>query len=127
MPFKPGMLISNEPGFYKKGAYGIRIENLVLVREAGKREETSRPVVMLEFETVTLAPMDRRLIVPEMLGDSELEWLNQYHERVYRTLSPHLDAETARWLREATLPLKKSPEASFRPLNVYDPAGPSPG
>ena len=77
VPLEPGMILSNEPGYYKAGAYGIRIENLVLVREpetvpGGERE-------MMSFETLTLVPIDRRLILPEMLSPRELSWLNPYH------------------------------------------------
>lgn len=105
---KAGMLISNEPGFYKTGAYGIRIENLILVKEDGKRRETAKDVPMLRFETVTLAPIDRALIKPEIMDDAELQWLNDYHERVYQTLSPRLAADEAAWLRKVTQPLKKN-------------------
>ena len=104
--FKPGMLISNEPGYYKENAFGIRIENLILVREDGMASDGRRR--MLAFDTVTLAPHDRRLIVPEMMSDAELEWLNAYHDRVYRELSPHLDSAEKQWLRQATQPLKKN-------------------
>lgn len=102
-PFRAGMLISNEPGYYKEGAYGIRIENLVLVRAAKDTQAK-----MLEFETVTLAPIDRRLIVPELLEARERAWIDAYHERVYQTLSPHLEPDVARWLRQETLPLAKN-------------------
>jgi Xaa-Pro aminopeptidase len=102
--FQPGMLVSNEPGYYKEGEYGIRIESLILVKE-------DNPIVnsgpytgkkMLKFETVTLAPIDKNLIVPEMLDKDELEWLNDYHNKVYTTLSQHLSKEDAKWLKNAT-------------------------
>ncbi len=98
---EPGMILSNEPGYYKAGAYGIRIENLVLVTdpEAGETRD------FLGFETLTLAPIDRRLIVADMLSPAQIGWLNRYHRRVYETLSPDLDEETRQWLREATQPL----------------------
>jgi len=98
----PGMIISNEPGYYKAGAYGIRIENLVLVQPAeavGERE-------MLGFETLTLAPIDRNLIDPALLDDDEIAWLDDYHQRVRETLSPIVDQETARWLAEVTRPIR---------------------
>ncbi|MBX2834366.1 MAG: aminopeptidase P family protein, partial [Micavibrio sp.] len=76
-PLEAGMLLSNEPGYYKTDGYGIRIENLVLVVEKGKNHDTGE--VILGFETVSFAPIDRRLIVTEMLGDAEKEWLNTYH------------------------------------------------
>lgn len=98
----PGMLISNEPGYYREGAYGIRIENLVLVREDGLCESTGRK--MLCFETVTLAPLERALIVPEMLEREEKVWLNGYFERLQEMLGPLLDNDTRQWLTAQTLP-----------------------
>lgn len=100
---QPGMICSNEPGYYKEGAYGIRIENLVLVTEPRAIPGGDRK--MMEFETLTLAPIDRRLIVKEMLSPDELIWLNDYHARVSETIAPELDAETRRWLTQATAPL----------------------
>jgi Xaa-Pro aminopeptidase len=97
---QPGMLISNEPGYYKEGAYGIRIENVVLVTELAKIPGGDRE--MMSFETLTLAPMDRRLIEADALTTDEFNWLNAYHARVFETLSPHLNSETADWLRRAT-------------------------
>jgi len=97
----PGMIVSNEPGYYKTGAYGIRIENLVLVQPTegmGERE-------MLGFETLTLAPIDRNLIEPSLLDDDEIAWLDAYHAHVRETLTPRVDPETARWLAEATQPI----------------------
>lgn len=92
-PLQAGMIISNEPGYYKEGEYGIRIENLVLVKEEDEE---------LFFETITLAPIDQNLIVTDMLDDSEKDWLNNYHARVYKTLSPLLDKETDLWLKGTT-------------------------
>ncbi len=102
-PLKRGMILSNEPGYYKTGAYGIRIENLVLVVEAEKVEGADKP--LNAFETITLAPIDRRLVVPGLLTPEELAWLNAYHARVAAELSPDLDAETRAWLAAATAPL----------------------
>ncbi len=99
----PGMIVSNEPGYYKTGAYGIRIENLVLVTEPEQRAGEDRP--MLAFETLTLAPIDRRLVEPSLLSQGERDWLNHYHSRVREALAPHLDAETANWLMAATQPV----------------------
>ena len=101
---QPGMLLSNEPGYYKEGAYGIRIENVVLVTEPVQPPGGDRD--MMEFETLTLAPMDRRLIDADALTTDEFDWLNQYHARVYDTLAPFLDSETATWLRHATAKLE---------------------
>lgn len=97
---QPGMVISNEPGYYKPGAYGIRIENLVTVKSAEQPEGAE--IDLLEFETLTLAPIDRRLIVTALLGDDEVGWLDAYHARVRETLAPLLDAASAAWLSEAT-------------------------
>lgn len=100
---EPGMICSNEPGYYKEGAYGIRIENLVLVTELQKLPGGDRE--MMGFETLTLAPIDRRLVVKEMLGADEIAWLDAYHERVAGALAPEVDPETRQWLRQATAPL----------------------
>jgi Xaa-Pro aminopeptidase len=97
----PGMIVSNEPGYYKTGAYGIRIENLVLVQPeaaGGERE-------MLGFETLTLAPIDRNLVEPALLDDAEIAWLDAYHARVRAALTPLVDADTATWLAAATQPI----------------------
>jgi Xaa-Pro aminopeptidase len=104
----PGMIVSNEPGYYKAGAYGIRIENLVLVQPAEGPVERD----MLCFETLTLAPIDRNLIEPSLLDDEEIAWLNAYHQRVRETLTPLVDAQTADWLAEATQPIAPHPLAS---------------
>lgn len=101
--FKQGMLISNEPGYYKENEYGIRTENLVFVKEAGQCEERGKP--MLAFETVSLAPIDRCLIVTDMLSDEEIKWLNEYHSQVYDRLKNLLEQEEAAWLEEQTQPL----------------------
>jgi Xaa-Pro aminopeptidase len=97
---QPGMVVSNEPGYYKTGAYGIRIESLILVVEKGTPERGERP--LLGFETLTLVPIDTRLIQLEMLTPEERQWLNNYHTQVQKTLLPHLDEEEARWVIEAT-------------------------
>ncbi|MFD0916254.1 aminopeptidase P family protein [Pseudahrensia aquimaris] len=107
----PGMIISNEPGVYKTGAFGIRIENLVLVREAEEIDGGDTP--MLGFETLTLAPIDARLIDPTMMNDDELHWLNAYHGWVRRQLTPLVSEEVAQWLKQATEPLARNlPPAS---------------
>lgn len=101
-PLMRGMILSNEPGYYKAGAYGIRIENLVLVVEA-RVEGAERP--MNAFETLTLAPIDRRLIARELLSGEERLWLDAYHARVRAALAPHLDAATRAWLEAVCEPL----------------------
>jgi Xaa-Pro aminopeptidase len=99
----PGMIVSNEPGYYKTGAYGIRIENLVAVCELDAPAGAERP--MLGFETLTLAPIDRTLVDPGLMTPSEVAWLNAYHERVRQTLMPLVDPATALWLDSATRPI----------------------
>src|SRR5262249_59087084 len=89
---KPGMILANEPGYYKGGAYGIRIENLVLVVPATPVGGAEKP--LNAFETLTLAPIYRRLIASEMLTPEEVTWLDGYHARVCDTLSPLLDDAT---------------------------------
>ena len=101
-PLQPGMIISNEPGYYKTGEYGIRIENLVLVVP---REIEGAEKEMLGFETLTFAPIDRRLIDPEMLEPEELIWLNCYHAHVLAKIGPNLDGADLEWLRRACAPV----------------------
>ena len=101
VPMEPGMILSNEPGYYKQGAYGIRIENLVVVKEAGS-VFSRRERKMMDFETITLAPIDRALIDADLLNEHERDWLNAYHARVRATLSPLLTDEVRAWLEEAT-------------------------
>jgi Xaa-Pro aminopeptidase len=102
--FEPGMIVSNEPGYYAQGRYGIRIENLLVVSppsaiEGGERE-------MLGFETLTLAPIDRRMIVLELLSAEERAWLDAYHARVFREVGGALGPEDRAWLSAATAPLR---------------------
>ena len=102
VPLEAGMILSNEPGYYRAGEYGIRLENLVLVEPraipGGERS-------MLGFETLTLAPFDRRLIALDLLRSAERAWIDAYHARVRDTLGPHLDGPTRAWLLDATRPL----------------------
>ncbi|MFQ5959157.1 MAG: aminopeptidase P family protein [Alphaproteobacteria bacterium] len=100
---RPGMIVSNEPGYYKAGEYGIRIENLVCVVALPREEEHERD--LLAFETLTKAPIDRALIVPAMLTEDEAAWLDAYHADVRASLTPLVDAATADWLAAATRPL----------------------
>ena len=97
---EPGMIISNEPGYYKTGGYGIRIENLVLVTEPARIARGEREV--MSFETLTLVPIDRRLVAAEMLSAEELDWLNAYHARVAEVIGPELGPADRRWLEQAT-------------------------
>jgi Xaa-Pro aminopeptidase len=101
---EPGMILSNEPGYYKTGAYGIRIENLVLV-EPG-RIPAGGERSMLSFETLTLVPYDRRLVELDMLSAAERAWINAYHARVAAEIGPLIeDGPTRAWLKAATAPL----------------------
>jgi Xaa-Pro aminopeptidase len=102
VPLAPGMLLSNEPGFYAPGRFGIRLENLVLVQQADPPGAT-KP--FLAFETVTLAPFDRRMIEPALLGAAEAAWLDAYHARVLADLGPALDTAARDWLTRACAPL----------------------
>jgi Xaa-Pro aminopeptidase len=103
VPLEPGMVVSNEPGYYKANAWGIRIENLQVVTQpsaiaGGERE-------MLGFETLTLAPLDRRLIVKDLLTAPEIAWIDAYHARVLAEVGPLLAGDDLAWLAEACRPL----------------------
>lgn len=100
VPLKEGMICSNEPGFYKEGEYGIRIENLIIVTPATAMPGGERP--MHGFETITMAPIDLNLVEKRLMTDAEVAWLNAYHSRVFDALSPDADEETKAWLTEAT-------------------------
>jgi Xaa-Pro aminopeptidase len=95
----PGMIISNEPGYYSAGAFGIRIENLLTV-ESKTIAGGERP--MLGFETLTFAPIDLSLVEPKLMDADEIDWLDSYHARVRKTLSPRVDTSTRAWLTKAT-------------------------
>ncbi|WP_294326128.1 aminopeptidase P family protein [uncultured Sphingomonas sp.] len=101
-PLRAGMMLSNEPGYYKAGEYGIRIENLLLVVE---RDIPGGDLSMLAFETLTFVPIERSLIVPALLTDAEQAWVDGYHARVEALLGPLLDSETAAWLSAKCAPL----------------------
>lgn len=105
VPLEPGMICSNEPGYYKAGAYGIRIENLVLVTEPETPEGGDRP--MMRFETLTLVPIDRRLVAKDLLSRDEREWLNAYHARVREVIGAEVAGEddVLKWLHTATQPI----------------------
>jgi Xaa-Pro aminopeptidase len=100
----PGMILSNEPGYYKPGEYGIRIENLIIVTEAEDVSGGDKP--MLGFETITLAPIDRRLIDTHLMTREELQWLDAYHARVLKELSPIVAPNVRPWLESACAPLE---------------------
>ena len=98
---EPGMVVSNEPGYYKAGAYGIRIENLVTVIQVESDAENP----LLGFETLTLTPIDQALVVADMLDGAEVAWLDAYHARVFDEITPLVDEATAEWLAEAAAPI----------------------
>jgi Xaa-Pro aminopeptidase len=99
------MILSNEPGYYRPGHYGIRIENLIFVRDAEDVPGGDMP--MRSFETLTWCPIDRRLVVASLLTGEELAWLNDYHAKVFEKLSPLItDAAVQAWLEAATAPIE---------------------
>ncbi|MDX1921499.1 MAG: aminopeptidase P family protein [Alphaproteobacteria bacterium] len=102
VPLRAGMVISNEPGYYLTGAYGIRIENLVFVKESTNTLD-GKP--MFEFETLTLAPIDLNLVDASLLTASEKTWLNTYHATVFNTHAPNMNEQEKAWLKAATAPL----------------------
>ena len=97
--FKPGMVVTIEPGYYRAGEYGIRIENMVLVAEAGKTDYGQ----FLRFDTLTLCPIDTTPLIPALLTPEERAWLNSYHKTVWTRLSPHLHGDDLVWLKHKTL------------------------
>jgi Xaa-Pro aminopeptidase len=101
-PLQAGMILSNEPGYYKTGEYGIRIENLILVVE---RQVAGAEKEMLKFDTLTFAPIDRRLILPDMLSPQELAWLNAYHADVLEKIGLTLEGGELAWLEQACAPI----------------------
>jgi len=104
-PLRAGMILSNEPGYYKTGEYGMRVENLVLVVEA-EAESGFRPEKrLLGFETLTFAPIDRNLIEPKLLSEAERRWVDDYHAEVLRIVGPQLDGEAKAWLEATCAPL----------------------
>ncbi|TPG40507.1 aminopeptidase P family protein [Sphingomonas koreensis] len=102
VPIEPGMILSNEPGYYKAGEYGIRIETLVLVVE---REVANGDMPMLGFETLTFVPIERSLILPELLTPEELAWLNAYHAKVMEKIGPELSGDDRVWLDAKCAPI----------------------
>lgn len=96
--FEPGHIVSNEPGYYQEDGFGIRIENLIHVMPSAHEG-------FLEFETLTLAPIDTRLIEKSLLNDDEINWLNDYHANVFKQIAPHLKSDCKAWLRQVTQPL----------------------
>ena len=101
-PLRAGMILSNEPGYYKAGEYGIRIENLILVEP---RDVAGGEQPMLGFETLTFAPIERRLIAKDMLSAGEIAWLDAYHAEVIEKVGPRLEGQDRAWLEAACAPV----------------------
>ncbi len=104
VPLEPGMILSNEPGFYREGRFGIRIENLIAV-EPAPRLDGQTVAEMLRFETLTHVPIDTRLVVPALLTEAETDWLNAYHAEVLARVGPQVEGAAAAWLRLACAPI----------------------
>jgi len=103
-PLQAGMILSNEPGYYKAGEYGIRIENLVLVVD---KQVPGGDKEMLGFDTLTFVPIEKKLIDVSMLSDRELDWLNEYHAEVLAKIGPQLEGEDKAWLERQCAPLSR--------------------
>ncbi|OZA08097.1 MAG: X-Pro aminopeptidase, partial [Rhodobacterales bacterium 17-64-5] len=105
VPLDPGMILSNEPGYYREGAFGIRLENLIVVEPAPPLGDNR---VQLSFETLTLVPFDRRLILTDALSPGELAWLDAYHAEVMAKLAPRVTGATLDWLQQACAPTRRT-------------------
>lgn len=108
VPLQEGMILSNEPGYYREGAFGIRLENLIVVEPAPSQKAGDPERDFLRFRNLTFTPFDRRLIVAEMLTQAERAWVNRYHYDTFHHLKDHVSPETLAWLEEACLPLPTS-------------------
>lgn len=107
VPLKPGMALSNEPGVYAKDQFGIRIENILVVKE----HMTTESGTFYRFDNITFFPIDTKPIQMDMLEPKEINWLNDYHQTIYKTLSPRLEGEALEWLKEKTQPIGNSGKA----------------
>jgi Xaa-Pro aminopeptidase len=105
VPLEPGMILSNEPGYYREGAFGIRLENLLVVQEAPALPSGDAHREMLDWRTLAFAPIDRRLIIPEMLDPAARDWLNAYHSDVAAKIGPRVTPQAKAWLNIATAPI----------------------
>ena len=105
VPLEPGMILSNEPGYYREGGFGIRIENLIVVQEAECPRGGDAHRDMLSWRTLTFAPIDRRLIVPDMLDATSRAWLNAYHAETLEKIGPRVSDTARTWLERACTPL----------------------
>ena len=104
VPLEVGMILSNEPGYYREGAFGIRIENLIVVQDAPALQGADKRD-MLAFETLAYVPIDRRLIITDMLSTGERDWLNAYHAKTLEMLGPLVNGDVRNWLIAACAPL----------------------
>jgi Xaa-Pro aminopeptidase len=104
VPLEPGMILSNEPGYYREGAFGIRLENLIVVQPAPAMAGADTRV-HLAFETLAFVPLDRRLILADLLAPGERAWLDAYHAETRAKIGPRLSADAQEWLIAATAPL----------------------
>ncbi|MBK0327309.1 aminopeptidase P family protein [Rhodobacteraceae bacterium F11138] len=105
VPLEPGMILSNEPGYYREGAFGIRIENLIVAQEAPRLPDADQEREMLDWRTLTYVPIDKRLIVPDMLSTDQRRWLNDYHAEVRKKIAPRVGKVANLWLDSVTTPL----------------------
>jgi len=105
VPLEPGMILSNEPGYYREGAFGIRLENLVVVEEAEVPPGGDAERTMYAWRTLTFVPLDRRLIVADMMSRDEIAWLNAYHAEVREKIGPRLGKDAQMWLNAASAPI----------------------
>ncbi|MEX0286551.1 MAG: aminopeptidase P family protein [Paracoccaceae bacterium] len=105
VPLEHGMILSNEPGYYREGAFGIRIENLLVVQEAGALPDSDPERTMLDWRTLTFVPIDRRLIVTGMLSREDRDWLNAYHAQVAEKIMPRVGKHAQAWLTNAAAPI----------------------
>ncbi|EBA15165.1 metallopeptidase, family M24 [Roseobacter sp. SK209-2-6] len=105
VPLEEGMILSNEPGYYREGAFGIRIENLLVVQQAPALNSSDPEREMLDWRTLTFAPIDRRLIVTAMLSADERAWLNNYHAQIAQKLRDRVSSAAQAWLNDATRPI----------------------
>lgn len=111
-PLKAGMIVSNEPGYYEDGNFGIRIENLVLIKEIAT-DHSFKDICFLGFEDITLVPIQKKMVAPDLLSDEEIAWLNKYHVKVWETVSPRLSHGAKEWLRTCVSPFEPSRKAAM--------------
>lgn len=104
-PLKCGMILSNEPGYYRAGCFGIRIENLLAVCPASEVVSRVEGKQFFKFDKLTVIPIQKSLIDVSLLTSREVDWINEYHSDIWERVSPLVNSETQEWLRESTTPL----------------------